>query len=401
MWILDFNNQFVRLVLVILFVLFCHWGFSQSKIDSLQKVLQTEISDSLKVLALTDLASLHNYTNLAKMKAYANEALALAEKKGYVWGKILAYYQLGSYGSLTGDFTSAFKYDNLSVEAALITRDSSYLIIGLNSVGNDYYDLGKYDDAYRYFTDTYRLSQKTGDSLFMSVGIHNVGRVFKELGQYDRAISHLKIAGKISALINDETGPAYTLDELGDVYMRVGKYDSALEMLTQSLALTRKFQIGELESRTLTKIAKIYSEKGNYDLSIQYSDSVINLHQRNGNSYGMADAQLGKSRALIMQKKYDQALPLIEKSLITAGSLNARVLEVRCYNQLALLWENKGDYKKAYGFFKQFKQMEDSLQNNEMEENLLREEMKSVTESKDAQIATLTQKEDQIGRAHV
>jgi signal transduction histidine kinase len=92
----------------------------------------------------------------------------------------------------------------------------------------------------------------------------------------------------------------------------------------------------------------------------------------------------------------------INSSLGIARSLNARILEIRCYYQLSELWEIKGDFKKSLANYKQFKALEDSLFSQDMQSKLLRDQVRFETEAKDSRIAELSAlnelRDDQIKR---
>jgi signal transduction histidine kinase len=83
-----------------------------------------------------------------------------------------------------------------------------------------------------------------------------------------------------------------------------------------------------------------------------------------------------------------------EKAVTLAQEINARVLEITCYKQLSTLWEKKGDYKKSLEYFKQFKVLDDSLFSNEMQQKLLRDQIRFETATRDDQIAVLKSTEE-------
>jgi tetratricopeptide (TPR) repeat protein len=76
------------------------------------------------------------------------------------------------------------------------TGDSTAIAESLNDLGNDYIELGKYDEAYYYFTQSYRIARQLNDSLKMTIAIFNTGTVLTELGQYDLALDHLKVSAE-------------------------------------------------------------------------------------------------------------------------------------------------------------------------------------------------------------
>ena len=381
------------------------FGQSQSNIDSLEKELTNQIHDTTRIRILLQLAESNTFTNFQKSFEYAKEAVDLTNKVKDNDLKYEATQQLALHYSLEGDYTSALKYETISLQLALVSNDSTSIGLSHSNIGNYYYEIGEYDEAYYYLTQAYKILQNSArtldDSLYMNIALHNVGRVFKELGQYEVAYKHLRLSQRISAAIGDLEGKPYSLDEIGDVKLRLQEYDSALYYLTLSLHEGRKIiaqeplnTVQELQPKTFSKIAKTYLRKGDYEKAFLYYDSTYRIHELTGNKFGIAEVDLGRGSVFIAQQKYDDAMRSIERAVTRAQEINARVLEIACYQQLATLWEKKGDYKKSLEYFKQFKALDDSLFSNEMQQKLLRDQIRFETESRDDQIASLIRMEE-------
>lgn len=370
-------------------------GFSQNTLDSLQNVLKGDLSDSLRVQTLLEIAGEYQGNDIKKSLPYAEDALTLAKQINNPRLEALCYQRISYYYSVTGDFNSSLKYDDLTLKAAMTSKDSLRIAVGYSNVGDSYFNLGKFDEAYYYFTNAYKVSNAIDKKFQMTIALYNVGKVFKELGQYDRALSHFKISEKLSKEIDDKEGEAYILDEYGDIFLRTSKYDSALLMLTKSLSVSRELDIDILEPKTLTKIARAHRKKHDFEKSIAYFDTANLLYQKSNNQYGIAEVHLGQGIMLIDQEKYAEGLEKVEESLAVAKILNARTLITQCYFQLARHWEVLGDFEKSLLYYKQYKQEEDSIISQDMQEKLYRDQIKFETESKDFQIAELSKLEDE------
>lgn len=369
-------------------------AIGQARIDSLENELSKNIPDSVKVSLLVALSQEYQYADFTKSKVYAEQALSLTESRDFSRNKAQAYKNVANLYTLSGDYSSALKYDELALKQSLALEDSLSITIDYNNIANDYLDLGEYDEAYYFFTQSHRLATAIGDSLRMTVALHNVGRVFKELGQYDRALDHLDISREMSRRIGDLEGIPYSYDEIGDVLLRQGEYDSALQTLMTSLKLTRQYNILVLEPRTLTKIANCYSHIGDFKTALAYYDTTYALHEKTKNRFAQAEVEFGRGMVYLAQGKYDEATQLINRSLQVAKETNARILAINCYNKLSALAELKGDYRTSLDFFKQYKQLEDSLFSQDMQEKLLRDQLRFETEAKDTQIAALSRARD-------
>jgi signal transduction histidine kinase/Tfp pilus assembly protein PilF len=391
-------------LILLLFQVLC-FGQSNHEIDSLEDQLSKNIHDTTRVRALIRLADAYTFTDFQKSTQYAKEAIDLAIKTENPNLKYSANQQLALSYSLAGDYTSALKYETISLQLAYVLNDSTNIGLSHSNVGNYYYEIGEYDEAYYYLTQAYKIlqsfSKTSRDSLYMNIALHNVGRVFKELGQYEVALKHLRLSQKISEKIGDTEGKPYSFDEIGDVELRLGDYDSALHYLKLSLYEGKKIiasnsltSIKELQPKTFSKIAKAYLNKGDYNQAFSYYDSTYKVHELTGNKFGIAEVELGRGTVFIKQGKFEEAMRYTEKSVALAREINARVLEIACYEQLSTLWERKGDFKKSLEYFKQYKILGDSLFSNEMQQKLLRDQIGFETATRDDQIAALTRVEE-------
>jgi signal transduction histidine kinase/Tfp pilus assembly protein PilF len=386
--------HFLKLLLTALLLPFSLMGYAQSKIDSLEAELAKELPDTSRVSTLLDLSEAYEYVDVTKSKEYTREALDIAEKKSLGKYKVLAYQSTGSIFRVGGDFQSALDADTKALENSVLLKDSSRIATSYNNVAHDYFDLGDYDEAYHYFLQSYSIASGIGDSLTMAISLHNIGRVFKELGQYEKALDYLNSSRKLSEKISDYEGEPYSLSEIGDVMLRQGKDDSALTTLQQTLRESRKLNLKVLEPRTMINMAQILLKKQEFDRALAYYDTAFALYQKTNDKFGIAEVKLGKGLAYTNMGRLDDATASVESSVAEAKKLNARILELKCFQQLSALWERKGDFKKALYYFKQFEQVEDTLFSQDMQSKMLQDQIRFETESKDFQIAVLNQQQE-------
>lgn len=343
-----------------------------SYIDSLEQELTKKHSDTVRVSLLSSLANSYMLVNFSKGLNYAREAVALADNIQHNGSRLSANRGLALLYMLGGDFTSALSHEKIALQLADEKKDSTEIGLSYSNIGNYYYELGVYDEAYFYLTRAYStLSQgevSREDSVLMNIVLHNVGRVFKEMGQYETALQHLRLSQQASERLNDPEGRPYALDELGDVMLRQGQYDSALTYLQLALDEVNKFirkdpetLVKELRTKTLIKVARAYMFKEAYDKALAFYDSAYQLHEFTNNQFGIAEVELGRGTLFLAQENFVEAENHFDIALEIAKRINARVLEINCYNQLAQLWEQKEDHKTALAYYKKYKNLNDSL----------------------------------------
>lgn len=364
--------------------------------DSLETVLRSTTSDSIRFTLLIDLSKKFQYKNFNAAKQFSERALTIAEKKNWPWAKVAVFSQEGFLATLSGDYTRAIKFDNQNLQLVIAQQDSASISETLNFLGNDYNDLGKYDEAYYYFTQSYRVARAINDSLKMTVAIYNIGTVLTEMGQYDLALDHFSVATKLSEAIDDLDGLPHNQDAVGDVFLRKKDFDKAEENLLKALKNTKARNITVLEPRIRKNLARLYFATNKFEQAFASYDTAIQIYRSTGNAFGEAGVNLGISEILIEQGQFDEAREKIESSLATATGFNADKMSIDCYKLLSSLAERKGDFKAALAYHKNYKQMEDSLFSQDMLEKIFHDQLRFRTEVKDLEIATLSKaKSDQ------
>ncbi|MBS1505743.1 MAG: tetratricopeptide repeat-containing sensor histidine kinase [Bacteroidetes bacterium] len=380
----------------LLFSFFVSVSLAQNSIESLESKLNGNLTDSARIKLLVTLSKEYQYSNLKKSFEYAEKAISIADTKNLLWAKALTYHNIATFHSISGDFSSSAKYNDLSLSINFQLKDTVAMAKDYNNLGQDYASFGKYDEAYFYYTQSYRLASEKKDSLSLAIALHNMAAVFKELGQFQRALDYLKLSQRYSDAIHDYEGKAYNYDEIGDIYLRKEVYDSALNALHYSLKTSRslKMKFNDLLPATMIKIAKTYLALKDNPHALAYYDTAYSLYQKIDNEFGQAQVELGRGIVYLKEKKFDQALKLFESSATIAHETNSWSLEIECYEKLAKLYEELGDFKKSLGYYKQYKELEDSLFSQGMQAKLLQDQLRFETASKEDQIKALTKLEE-------
>ncbi|QOI97410.1 MAG: tetratricopeptide repeat-containing sensor histidine kinase [Flammeovirgaceae bacterium] len=397
-----FMKPFIHITVLFLLLVPGLTGYAQraSTADSLENSLKDTLHDTVRIKTLVELSQLYALSNFNKASTYALEAIKFAEK---VEAPQFRYKSLQNYAlinNLSGDFSTAIKYETEALQIAIAMTDTTSIGLAYSNIGNYYHEMGVYDEAYFYLTRSYRILQhgnmNGSDSLYMNIALHNLGRVFKEMGQYETALGHLRISYKMSQLLNDKAGYAYFLDEVGDVKLRNHQYDSAVYYLLKATAEAKKLLqaepgniVVEVLPKTLSKIALAYLHKQQYEAALAYYDSAMNIHQATGNQFGIADVELGRGMVFARQANFTEAERLMTKALGIGQSINARLLQIKCHDQLSALYEKRGEFEKALRHNRQHQQLRDSIFSQGMQQKFFRDQLRFETEEKDDQIASL------------
>jgi signal transduction histidine kinase len=365
-----------------------------AQVDSLEALLDKPLPDSTRIKTLLAIGKYYEYVDVEKSKKLITEAQQLAEQKSLPGEKADTYIGMAAVYRVSGDYHSALKEDTRALETAYLLNDSTRIGVATNNVGNDYYDLGDYDDAYHYFLLSYRFSHRGTNTLNRAITLHNIGRVFKALGELNQSRQYLNGSRDMSIAVKDLEGEAFYFYEMGDVLLRERKYDSALNSFMKTISTSRQLELEELQPKSMIFIAKILTTKNEYSKALAYLDSAFHTYEKTKDAFGIAEVNLGRGLTHISMKKNAEALRYIKTTLEQAKALNARTLELECFQHLSVIMEQQGDYKKSLEYYRAYAALEDSLFSQEAQNKLMRDQVAFETANKDFQIATLSQQQE-------
>ena len=151
----------IRILYVLIFLASCL--FASNKIDSLEKVLKQNLSDTERVKTLSKLCWEYNDYNPKKALEYGNKALELAKQIGFKKGEAMAYNNMGSAYSGQGDYEMMMEYYKKGLELRKELGDSTSIGVSMNNVGLAYNSRSEYSKSIKYFMDAMSIFEKTRD----------------------------------------------------------------------------------------------------------------------------------------------------------------------------------------------------------------------------------------------
>ena len=279
------------------------------KIDSLKG--EESISDSTFTKFLTiDVA---NYFKESSQQSNAIEILSatteLMEKR-YNDGKILLslYLPLGAAFEEVGLWSTAMDNYHKALTIAQANNYRGDLARIYNNIGVAYYKIDL-DAAIEYFNKSLEINKVTGNKRELYLNYNNLAAIHVEQGKYDEALDYALMA--IHMIDKEENADMYYFMQcnIGSLYIQAGNYNMAITNLEN----TRKYfsQHNRPNEQTTTNIllAEAYKEAGN-------------------------------------MAKCNELITHIEKNLV--DRINNADLEAEVRTTLANIFEERGEYKKAY-----------------------------------------------------
>ncbi len=335
-----------RIVIHLFFLFFTTTNFLQAKvsvIDSLEHKIHTLTGTTTKVNLLLELAEEYIEVDIKKAERHAKDAILLAYRMNYQTGIIKAY----------------------------------------NLIGRIKQFQNKIPEAFEWYQKAYKAANDIGDEDEIAVCYFNVGDIYKVLGMYDKSIEYLKSALAISKKKNNYTKiPVYS-DKIGHVYVdwgarsqNIGYFTFALDYYNYSLQLNQKQHNYRRLSVSNINLANLYMEyfklTKNADYlkkTFDYSNKGKEVADKHGNVIEYGVNLINLCEASFLLNEYDEAIIYCEQALEVYKKANNKYWYGIVLKEFALVYNAKGDYKKALEYLNKSIHFVNDLSNSEQLSN--------------------------------
>ena len=346
---------------------------------------------NLKFRAADSLYQRYLDNDLVKASAMAEKLYELSKEVGSRRASLKALHAMSLVTAYQGDYSGSLRFGQHQLDQSILEKDSAMMMVGYINQGDNYLELGRFDQAYFNTYKAQEIAVLTKSPLDEAYAIHNFGRIFKELGQYDMAVKNFLRSDSMSRALNDIQSPFYTSWEMGNLYQRQGRRDLAYANLKQALELSRDLKIQVMQPNVLLDLAGYFTELNQFDVALQYYDSALGLFNAFKNRLGMAKVRLGYGRVNMRQGRFGEAKDYFKDALDEAMALNAKSLQIHAYEELSGIAEREGDFRKSLDYFKKYTGLRDSLFSRELIDQTFRYQLQFLVDTKDNEINALNQ----------
>ena len=366
-------------------------------VDSLKRVLQTQGEDTNKVNTLNAISA--NYwqkRDPAIPLESINEALALSEKTNFKRGSAYAHFFKGYHyftkhknQEAENEFLlSAKEFEDVKDTTGLL--DSYILLTDLNFNSLANYNLIS-DIAYK----TLAIAEKRKDKELMANSFQALGVTYKMFDDSQEAKKNLEEALKLRKEMKDTVKIAQLSMLLAQLYSDEGNFLQAQELSTYGLNLAKK--IGEPEWLLPTAYewnGLVYLNEGDVE---QSKGDTIKAMQKRQTAISYLDSAVKYGRPSYFGEfyyylgslykdlhKFPVSKDYFEKGLQFAQQFDSKKDIAGNMAGLSEIYSLEGNYKKAYEYYTQSKNIEDSITGKEFSDKARQNKLKYENEKKSA-----------------
>src|SRR5690242_13607138 len=327
---------------------------------------KTRIVDSVTVLNEINISRDIQKKNLGDKKEYThaknaiNYALALKDTLLYAraldnLGLLYRFNQ--QYGQALTLHIKAFELiEDLPV-------DPLYKMIFANNAGVAARYFEKYDISVKYYLAALKIAEKENDLRNIAISSNGLGNALANIPEkQDEALSYFNRALKAEKSRNNARGIAMNFLSIGDYYIQKKEYTIARDYLEKlkKLNTTNNDEHGLAITDEFLGIS--YLEEGkDYNKALSYFTTSLESFRLTKNV--LKESEILSQMAAIKEKQHktDQALEYYHRSMELARQINSKGLIMANAENIASIYENRNDLKKALKYFKVAKLYKDSI----------------------------------------
>lgn len=327
--------------------------FKQNVADSLLNELKQTSLTTERVDIYNQLARVYYDKDIKQSLAYGDSALQLAARLNYNDGIKTAQNILQRVNQRMGIYSTAFEYTLNNLVRTEHDLDTTEMLDSYITLGNINSNMENYGEAQLYFHKALILAQASNSTQQANI-MNYIGRAHGKLMRFDSARHWIEQALKLE-LANPQPGAtiAYIYNNLGEIYFHQKEYDQALA----------------------------------------YYNKAATLEPTKTNNYGRTYTLIGLAHVYYATHKEDAAIAALEESLVISLKNLYRDKTREAFGLLYQIYESRGEYKRAFDFYRQFVTYRDSVFNASLTQyienqniSLENETLRRETELKDARL---------------
>ena len=309
-------------------------------------------------------------------------AYEMALEHNYPKGKAYGLRNLARCFVKSGNYGEALLKGQASLSLFESMQDAGGIAQSMNLVGQIHWELGSYSEALGCTLQVLKLAQEMGDQATEADALNNSAMIYVELENMDRALEMLNKALPIYQALDNQHRLAMTMNNIAMLYYDAFQdYDKALQYGQDGLRIARVASLTQLEVTTLDTLGQIYSALGDDELAFSSLQQVITIAKAQNLKRDHCYALLNIGQVYHRRQQTDLAIEHFQQALVLAEQLDTKHGLMKCYQALADSYEQKGDYRQALAYYRQFHALKQSVFNESSDKKLRNLEVRYQTET--------------------
>jgi len=353
-----------------------NYRISEQLCDSVIQDLGTNTNNAFYIRALNYKAKAISALGDNKLAGeLVEKAIKLSEQNNDKYMLASSYYYKGVFYSETGKFNESIT--SLVKSKALNEKlgDKISLAATLSFLGLSNSHIGKYAEAIDLINESIIIRLEIGDRRGLANSYLNMNKVYTELDDREKRLEYENKSLVICQEIEDQQCISGRLTNIGDIYFLEGNFSKAISYQERALKIAKKLKIKYRIAEIHFHFSQIYNAQLNFTKALSHIDTCAQLRKENQNNEGLANALVLRAQIFMNQKSLFDAQESAENALEIATQFNLIHVKRDAHKILGNIFEQKGDFSKAFFHLKEFQIVKDSLFTIEKSKVFIRKEL--------------------------
>ncbi|MEO0527372.1 MAG: hypothetical protein AAFZ89_09105, partial [Bacteroidota bacterium] len=271
------------------------WAFAQnrSNVDSLQNVVKSSASDSLRIKALTFLTYNYLYSKPDSSKYYNDLMFAISKQSNFDLGYYNAYMYKSYLHWSKSEYDSALVAVNKSIEYAEAMKDTAKISSQMQRIAALYNKLGRYDSSEVVTRKAIKLAIQSGDWRAIMGNYGQLGNVFYYQNKFDQALeNYLKVDSITSKNPISNSMSAAAAINIGNIFVQFENYEKAKTYFEKGKEFYKILKMEEGMFHADQKLAEIEGYKDNHEKCIALLQPVKAFYTKIGDQSALANIHI-------------------------------------------------------------------------------------------------------------
>jgi signal transduction histidine kinase len=255
-------------------------------------------------------------------------------------------------------------------------------------MGNSLWHLGKHAESLENHFKALQIRENLKDIRGIAVSKSNIGMVYQSQEKLPLAEKYILEALQNHEQLNEPNLKINSLHTLANIYGMQGKIKQALEIDEEGIALADKTNNEFAKALFYDNMGNcfMYGTPPDYAKALQYFRMTLQIDSAFSNKKQMSDSYVNMGTVFLIQGKYNEAIPYLNRSVLLADESGYVQGKVKALEALSSAYQKSGQVNLAFTTLQKSVRTKDSLVNASSEAKIAELQTVYETEKQQQQI---------------
>ncbi|MCD6069229.1 MAG: protein serine/threonine phosphatase [Bacteroidetes bacterium] len=394
------------IISVLIFSAFQNSIAQNPKADSLRALLIKQKEDTVRVNMLNSLSLELYKSDLDSAIIIGTQALTVSKKIHWKKGEGYVRHLLGVFNYMKGNYAISLEWYTAALaiwkelknspDKSLSRYGKIYTAKTSLNIGNIYVDQSDYTKALDYFFTAIHMAEELGDKKTRAISLGNIGNIYRAQEQADKALEYYNKSLTTAIEMDDKLMMANQLSNMGGVYRMKKETSKAREHYKRALNIAESNGLQLVMAGCYGTIGLMDLEREQYDSALVNFRKALNVAEGLGDNRQVQFCLANIGQLYLKTKKYKESEKYLLEAMKMARQQDAKFQLQSIEHALSDLYEAKGEPAQAFGHYKEYIAIRDSIRNEENKKELFRSEVNYEYEKKKMAAAAEQEKKDAL-----